>query len=402
MSGKEKEKRTFAPPPEEPTQVAVDGITFDFNYGLRVKFPEKGNYKCVFLDRESGALLYSMEVPSGVIVESRKKFFVNFALEIYRTDDLEKPIFSHDLDMREKDVLIQLPVGALGDTIAWFSYIERFRTMHGCRIFCTMAKEIAEIFKFQYPEITFISIDDAEKMKPYATYRIGLFFDDHAADDQPFDFRAVGLHRTAGAILGLKDLSEIPPRVDLSAPDLPDREKTVVIATQASSQAKYWNHPGGWRIVADHFKKAGYRVICIDRFTGYGFGPVWNEIPYGVEDETGPRSLQERIDRIKNATVFIGLSSGLSWLAWCCKVPVVLISGFTEPYNEFFTPYRVHTSVACHGCWNDPRCSFDHKDFLWCPRMEKLEEKFQCTASISPDMVIAAAERAIADRKKSF
>ena len=51
----------FALPPETPTQEGVDGIRFDFNHGLRVKFPDDGGYRCGFKDLDTGYLLYSMD-----------------------------------------------------------------------------------------------------------------------------------------------------------------------------------------------------------------------------------------------------------------------------------------------------------------------------------------------------
>ncbi len=77
--------------------------------------------------------------------------------------------------------------------------------------------------------------------------------------------------------------------------------------------------------------------------------------------------------------------SGLSWLAWAAGCPVVLISGFTHPTNEFATPYRVINWHACNSCWNDPRHRFDHKDFLWCPRHAGTPRQFECTRLITAD-----------------
>ena len=383
-----KQESSFVPPPGEPVLEAVEGIRFDINYGLRVRFPSSGEYRCVFTDLDSGNLLYSMDVQPGCMVESVKKFYLRFGLEIYRRTDLSKPIFKHDMDLAGKVVLIQLPKGALGDTIAWFSYVERFQKKHQCTVYCTMTQELAKLFKEQYPDITFITKEEAANLKPYATYNIGLFFKGDT-DHQPYDFRLVGLHRTAGHILGLSgdDLADLPPRVDLSA-ERKIREKYVVVAAQASSQCKYWNNPSGWREVVEHLKKQGYRVLCIDRHTEYGFGYTWNNIPYGTENFTGDLPLQERIDLIKDADMFIGLSSGLSWLAWCCKVPIVLISGFTDPLNEFHTPYRVNNPAVCHGCWNDSRFDFDHFDFFWCPRKSIEKEKFECSRMITSKQVI--------------
>jgi autotransporter strand-loop-strand O-heptosyltransferase len=296
-------------------------------------------------------------------------------------------------------VLIQIPQGALGDAIAWFSYVERFGKMNKCRLSVAMQPEIACIFAKQYPGIRFITMDEAAGMSPYATYHLGLFFGGDT-DGQPFDFREVGLHRAAGHILGLEgdDLADEPPRVDLSAPRrIP--QPYAVIATQASSQCKCWNNPSGWREAIAHLKSMGLRVLCIDKCAEYGSGVVFNRIPWGCEDFTGDLPLQERIDLIKDAEVFVGLSSGLSWLAWCCKVPIVMVSGFTDPVNEFHTPYRVQNPRVCHGCWNDQRIEFDHSDFLWCPRKERLEDRFECTKAITARMVNAAIDRAINEKE---
>ena len=205
-------------------------------------------------------------------------------------------------------------------------------------------------------------------------------------DHQPVDFRYIGLHRTAGYILNV-DPADLPPRFNLSAPRR-IKEPYVCIAAQSSSQAKYWNNPRGWIEVVKFLKESGYRVLCIDREQVHGTGINYNTIPYGTEDFTGDRPLQERVDLIKDADFFIGLSSGLSWIAWGCRVPVVMISGFTHPTNEFQTPYRVINYHTCHSCWNDMRVDFDHFDFLWCPRHRGTDRHFECTRLISAEQVI--------------
>ncbi len=120
---------------------------------------------------------------------------------------------------------------------------------------------------------------------------------------------------------------------------------------------------------------------------------MWNHIPHGVEDETGDRSLAERVRWLKHADFFIGLSSGLSWLAWAAGTPVVMIAGFTLPTNEFATPYRIVNYHTCNSCWNDPHHRFDHHDFLWCPRHKNTPRQFECTRLITADQVKQALQR---------
>ncbi len=163
-------------------------------------------------------------------------------------------------------------------------------------------------------------------------------------------------------------------------------ERYVCIATQSTSQAKYWNNPHGWREVIKGLKESGYRVVCVDQKAVHGLGLVWNHLPHGAEDRTG-LSLQECARWIKHADFFVGLSSGLSWLAWAVGVPVVMISGFSHPVTEFGTPYRAINYHTCNSCWNDPALRFDHKDFLWCPRHKNTPRQFECTRLITAEHV---------------
>jgi autotransporter strand-loop-strand O-heptosyltransferase len=98
--------------------------------------------------------------------------------------------------------------------------------------------------------------------------------------------------------------------------------------------------------------------------------------------------LAERARLLRHAALFVGLSSGLAWLAHAAGCPVVLISGFTHPTNEFATPYRVINWHACNSCWNDSRHQFDHNDFLWCPRHRGTPRHFECTRLITAEQVI--------------
>ena len=387
------QKSIYGEIPQIPVLDAVDGIKFDFNHGIRILFPQNDKtYHVTFTDLDTGVILYSADTKPGSYVTSVKKFYVRFRLIIHEKGN-DTPIFQHDMNLKDKEVMVQLPVGTIGDSIGWFSYVERFQLKHGCKIICVMTPWIADLVRNQYPDITFIAPADTVKYQPYASYYMGLFFKGDV-NNQPVDFRYIGLHKTAGCILGLSgdELADLPPRFDLSAPRK-IQEKYVVIAAQSSSQAKYWNNPHGWMAVVKFLKENGYRVICIDKEKVHGFGLNWNYIPYGAEDFTGNLPLQERVNLIKDADFFIGLSSGLSWVAWGCKVPVLMISGFTHPNNEFYTPYRVINYHTCNSCWNDMRCEFDHFDFLWCPRHKGDDRQFECTRLISPEQVISTIKR---------
>ena len=52
---------------------------------------------------------------------------------------------------------------------------------------------------------------------------------------------------------------------------------------------------------------------------------------------TGDSNLSNRIVDIMNAEYHIGVSSGLSWLAWALGKHVVMISDITPKWHEFQT-----------------------------------------------------------------
>lgn len=375
-------KGSFVAPAQVPTQQGPDGIRFDFNDGCRVSLPE-GDWFVRLRDAVTNNVLFETSLQAGFVASS-KKYFVPFEIEVRRG---ETEVLRHRLDFDGKQVLIQFPVGTLGDLIAWFPYAAKFAQQHpGCTLTCSMGAPLIALFKGCYPNIRFVTPEELDPEQFYATYKIGLFFSDEACNDQPCDFRLVGLHRTAGYILGV-DPGEVPPQIELPDDSRPIPEKYICIAAQSTTQSKYWNNPTGWRELVHFLKEHGYRVICIDQKATHGTGTVWNHLPYGCEDQTGDRPLAERARWLKHAEFFVGLSSGLSWLAWAMGTPVVMISGFTHPTNEFHTPYRVINYHTCNSCWNDVRVMFDHKDFLWCPRHAGTSRQFECTRLITTEQV---------------
>jgi len=382
-------KLAFPLPAAEPTQEGPAGLRFDFNAGGRVVLPDALHpWQVRLSDIETGNILFETVIKAG-LVRSSKQYVLPIRIEVRQQDKL---VLQHDWSPRDREVLIQFPVGTLGDPLGWFPYAVKFQALHGCRLTCAMSEKIIPLFRDAYPDITFVTHEEVRPERYYATYNLGLFFDDKANTLQPCDFRLVGLHRTAGYILGV-DPTEEPPRIGLGHTESPIAEPYVCIAAQSSTQAKYWNNPDGWRELVRFLKSAGYRVICIDQKPVHGTGLMWNHIPYGAEDETGDRPLLERARWIKHAAFFIGLTSGLSWLAWALRRPVVLISGFTHPTNEFATPYRVINYHTCNSCWNDVRHRFDHKDFLWCPRHAGTPQQFECTRLITVEQVKGVVQR---------
>lgn len=379
--------RIFSEATEKPTQEGPDGILYDFNNGCRVFLPEtKSNekWKLRFSDIETGNVIFETDSVGGMY-QSTKKYFIPFRIEVLKNN---LPFFSHDYCADSLDVQIQIPVGTLGDALAWFPYAISFKEKHKSNITCVVSTPLLGLLQSEYPEVKFLTLSEADMIQDrfYATYRMGLFFDDWGCTYQPVDFRYAGLHKTAAYILGVEPV-EIKPRVNTSTSKKKIKEPYVCIAVQSSTQCKYWNNSYGWFELVKWLKESGYRVLCIDKDPIHGQKLSWNYLPHGAEDFTGSLPLSERAALLKGADFFVGLSSGLSWLAWAAGTPVVLISGFTHPNNEFYTPYRVFNHHTCNSCWNDPKVMFDHFDFMWCPRHKGTDRQFECTRLITVDFV---------------
>jgi autotransporter strand-loop-strand O-heptosyltransferase len=382
-------KLAYPPPAELPTQIGPKDLRFDFNDGCRLALPAGEHpWRVRLSDIDTGNVIYETTITSGR-VNSAKRYFVRLRIEVWQRDE---SVFVHEYSARNREVLIQFPVGTLGDPLGWFPYAVKFKEKHGCKLTCALGDKLIALFRNAYPDINFVSHEEVEPERYYATYGIGLFFEDTDFVRQPCDFRLVGLHRTAGYILGV-DPAEVAPRIAIDDESRPIAEPYVCIAVQSTTQSKYWNNPDGWRVVVNFLRDAGYRVVCIDQKPTHGHGLIWNHIPNGAEDLTGDRTLEERYRYLKHAAFFVGLSSGLSWLAWAAGTKVVMISGFTHPTNEFHTPFRVINYHTCNSCWNDPRIAFDHKDFLWCPRHKDTPRQFECTRLITADHVKTAIQK---------
>ena len=263
------------------------GIRYDFNDGARVLLP-KGKWHVQIEDDETDNIIFACDADEGWVL-STKKYYIPFRIRVWVRGEKE-PVLNHTLNLTGKEVQIKFPVGTLGDIIGWMTYADRFQQKHKCAAEITMAHNLAEIFEGQYPNLFFTHLPGKVRFeKPYASYMLGLFFKGNDTH-QPIDFRKVGLHRTAGYILGV-DPREEAPKVKLGSPRK-IKERYVCIATKSSSQAKFWNNGYGWEQVVAYLKELGYRVICIDKEPVTGFKYTWNRMPHEAEDFTGNKPLQ--------------------------------------------------------------------------------------------------------------
>ena len=117
------------------------------------------------------------------------------------------------------------------------------------------------------------------------------------------------------------------------------------------------------------------------------------ENPFDNCEQIINHDINDTMSLIKNSDFFIGLGSGVSWLAWGLNKEVVMISPFSEDWHEFECARVFPNHRVCHGCWNDPNEKFDKGDWNWCPRHKGTERMFECQKSITSQDVIDTMNR---------
>jgi autotransporter strand-loop-strand O-heptosyltransferase len=136
----------------------------------------------------------------------------------------------------------------------------------------------------------------------------------------------------------------------------------------------------------------------VERELTWGTHPFFNGTPNKANKKIG-LEFNELMSIIEHSEFFIGLSSGLSWVAHAMGKKVALISNFTEDWNEFDLNdenyIRITNKSVCHGCFNKIKVEHDFNpaDWYWCPLHKNTDRQFECHKSITPEMVLEKIEK---------
>jgi len=353
---------------------------FTFDYGPKVDCIGPSNTQpCTvkFKDLRTGTYGYTGETSSGLFTKLFRKWFTPWRLEVY---DGEELIYERDLEdvISEEKVCVSIESSSLGDTLAWMPVIEKFRRKYDCDLYVTTFWN--ELLANYYPFIRFRSPGSRE-INTKITFGVG-WYDENDRDRHRRDPRAISLQQVAGDILGIDvegDLLNESVPLTIQNTNSTIDGKYVCLAMDSTANAKHWHYEDGWQKITDYLNSIGYKVVVVQKQ-----GTNLN----GVIDKTGDIDILQRAIDIYHSDFFIGIGSGLSWLAWSLHKPVVMISGFSDPACEFSTKnYRIINRDVCHGCFSDTSIKFDKGDWNWCPRLKDTERMFECTKTITPEVV---------------
>jgi autotransporter strand-loop-strand O-heptosyltransferase len=328
---------------------------------LEIKSGLKADFKVQYFDGDK--LIYENTIGSNCWVKLNRQYYTKWHSKVYMDGKL---IHDDVLNLEGKRVYIALSSKSLGDTIAWAPYAVEFQKKHRCEvIMSTFLNKILDI-----PEIELVEPGTVVP-NVYAQYNIGWFYDSNKEPELP---NTIKLQEAATKILGL-EFKEIKPTIIYPYKKVINDTKYVTIATNSTSGCKFWTKEG-WQGVINYLHEKGYKVINVSL----------EENPFDNCEQIINHNIYDTMALIDHSEFFIGLGSGVSWLAWALGKEVVMINNFAEEDHEFEC-IRITNKNVCNGCWNNQNFKFD-KSWDWCPIYKNTPRQFECQRSITADDVI--------------
>ena len=261
-----------------------------------------------------------------------------------------------------RTIYIHLLSNSIGDTIASTPYVSEYQKKHNVNVIFNINDPYIFLLNECYVNIQFVGRNDVVE------------YDEKISIDYVFNKSIQGGYAEQ---LGFDNPPYIRPVVSIPELLRPIKNKYVALGIHSTCQIKYWNHPNGltsqgdstnWNELSAILRKRGYTPVTVEKDETYGTPPFYNGVPSKSNKQIG-KTLLEAANIINHSEFYIGLSSGMSWIAHALSKKVVMISNFTEDWNEFdlsLDDYiRITNKSVCHGCWNqiDIEHSFDSGDW---------------------------------------
>lgn len=332
-------------------------------------------YDVTITDNVSKELLYRTSLKKGGWIALNKKYLCDVNIKIKHNDKLIEEINFLE-KLRNKRVFISFDSKALGDTLAWIPYCLEFSKHYNCKVIVSTFMNY--MFEKSYPELEFVErgvvVNDI-----IAMLELGWFWDKNREPVNPI---LIPLQKSASNILNIPH-REIVPMVDFKPKERPIEEKYVCISIYSTSQCKLWYY---WQDVIDFLVAQGYKVIEVSKENNMMYQKTSD---YRDLIEMPDKSMINTMNTIYHSEFFIGLSSGLSWLAYALRKKVYLIANFSNKEHEFtINTVRINDENTCNSCWNNPIFKFDKGNWNWCPEHEDTPRHFECHKLITSDKVI--------------
>lgn len=363
--------------------IDFSGIKFYHRSGpdLRCEKVPPGKWIAQFVKNSN--IIWSKEICDGFWARYSEDWFQSWECRIVDAYSGEtKHIIKPDCSVFG----VQIDSSSLGDTLSWVGQIEEMAQQRDYESILVRCHK-PWLFDHAYYRkigIRFVDFNGpwTENWQSLGVYATEELTDASPKDKHPRDWRSIPLGAIAADQLGIVYRERKPKLVEDFYNNLPEFKHPVVcIATQSTAQAKYWNREDGWQTLINNFNANGWKVYYVSK------EPTDLE---GIEKHI--EDIFEAGRHMVSSNKFIGISSGLSWLAWALDVDVCMISGFTWEFVEFDCDVRIINHNVCAGCWTWDL--FDRGDWNWCPQWKGTPRQFECTKTISPEYVWQELETA--------
>jgi autotransporter strand-loop-strand O-heptosyltransferase len=346
----------------------VEGIFFE----LLDDEGKNREYEVSFVDRKNNQVIYETKLKPKFWAKAERRYFSDVVIYVKYNGVTLKEINVID-EIKGKRVLINFHTTSIGDTLAWIPYCKEFKDTYDCDVIVSSYHNY--LFEKTYPELTFVDVG-------LMVHNIMAMFDLSWSYDkykEPVHPATIPLQKTASNILNLPFV-EIIPILSFEVKERPINDKYIAISTISTSQCKLWDY---WQELIDILVSKGYKVFEVSKDAT----TLKNIIT--PED----KSFENVMNILHHAKLFIGLSSGISWLNWALGKHSVMISNFTNKDHEFkINCTRITNESVCHGCWNKPIFKFNKSDWNWCPEHEHTTRQFECHKTISALEVMGKIE----------
>lgn len=359
------------------------GVSFHYRSGpdLRCSTIPEGKWSAQFLKGDT--VIWEKEICDGFWARYSEDYFQDWQCNIIDTRSRD---VVHTIKPDLRSFGVQIDSGSLGDTLSWVGQIEEMTQQ---RDYESILVRCHKPWLFDHDYYRKIGIRFVDFNGPWTKnwQSLGVYpgkelENASPKDKHPRDWRSIPLGAIASDQLGIRYVERKPKLAKDFYNNLPEFEQPVVcIATQSTAQSKYWNREGGWQTLINNFNANGWKVHYVSK------------------EHTDLEGIEKHIEDIFEAgrhmvssNKFIGISSGLSWLAWALDVDVCMISGFTWEFVEFDCDVRIINHNVCAGCWTWDL--FDRGDWYWCPQFKNTPRQFECTKTISPEYVWQELETA--------
>ena len=145
------------------TKPLQNTISCNFVKGAFIEIIGKHNtkYNVKMINFETGETIWEDNITNNMYTRCDIIYYIKWKIIV--TDiKINEIVYIHNFDPTGKRIYIRLDSSAIGDTIAWFPYIEEFKKKHNCKVICSTFHN--DLFKKTYKEKTTIPDEKIKKL----------------------------------------------------------------------------------------------------------------------------------------------------------------------------------------------------------------------------------------------